>query len=98
MVIGNGNVALDVARVLVKSAAEMATSDLPDYAGRAIRASGIEDVYIVGRRGAAYAKWTTAELREIGALADCEPVVDAGTCSRRVNSPTSAIGASARRT
>jgi ferredoxin--NADP+ reductase len=77
VVIGNGNVALDVARVLVKSAAEMATSDLPDYAGRAIRASGIEDVYIVGRRGAAYAKWTTTELREIGALADCEPVVDA---------------------
>lgn len=77
VVIGNGNVALDVARVLVKSAAEMAASDLPDYAGRAIRASGVEDVYIVGRRGAAYAKWTTAELREIGALADCEPVVDA---------------------
>ncbi len=77
VVIGNGNVALDVARVLVKSAAEMATSDLPGYAGRAIRASGIEDVYIVGRRGAAYAKWTATELREIGALADCEPVVDA---------------------
>ena len=77
VVIGNGNVALDVARVLVKSAAEMATSDLPDYASRAIRASGIEDVYIVGRRGAAYAKFTSVELREIGALADCEPVVDA---------------------
>ena len=77
VVIGNGNVALDVARVLVKSQAEMATSDLPDYAGRAIRAAGIRDVYVVGRRGAAYAKWTTAELREIGALANCEPVVDA---------------------
>ena len=77
VVIGNGNVALDVARVLVKSAAEMATSDLPDYAGSAIRASGIEDVYIVGRRGAAYAKFTSVELREIGALADCEPVLDA---------------------
>lgn len=77
VVIGNGNVALDVARVLVKSAAEMATSDLPDYASRAIRASPIEDVYIVGRRGAAYARFTSVELREIGALADCEPVVDA---------------------
>ena len=77
VVIGNGNVALDVARVLVKSAAEMATSDLPGYAGRAIRASGIEDVYIVGRRAAAYAKWTATELREIGELADCEPMVDA---------------------
>src|SRR5512134_1330420 len=51
VVIGNGNVALDVARVLVKSAAEMSTSDLPDYASLAIRASVIENVDIVGRRG-----------------------------------------------
>lgn len=77
VVIGNGNVALDIARVLVKTAAEMAGSDMPDYARRAIAASGIEDVYIVGRRAAAYAKFTTAELREVGTLAECEPVVDA---------------------
>ncbi|MGZ8403808.1 MAG: FAD-dependent oxidoreductase, partial [Rhodoplanes sp.] len=77
VVIGNGNVALDIARVLVKTAAEMAGSDMPDYARRAIAASSIEDVYIVGRRAAAYAKFTTAELREVGSLAECEPVVDA---------------------
>src|SRR5512144_2304460 len=47
VVIGNGNVALDVARVLVKSQAEMATSDLPDYAGRALRAAGLRDLSIV---------------------------------------------------
>jgi NADPH-dependent glutamate synthase beta subunit-like oxidoreductase len=76
VVIGNGNVALDVARVLVKSPAEMATSDLPDYAGEAIAASGITDVHIVGRRGAEDAKFTLVELREIGVLEDCEPVVD----------------------
>jgi NADPH-dependent glutamate synthase beta subunit-like oxidoreductase len=84
VVIGNGNVALDVARVLVKSQAEMATSDLPDYAGRAIRAAGIEDVYIVGRRGAADAKFTSVELREIGNLAECAPLVDVGDLPDRV--------------
>jgi NADPH-dependent glutamate synthase beta subunit-like oxidoreductase len=84
VVIGNGNVALDVARVLVKSQAEMATSDLPDYAGRAIRAAGIEDVYIVGRRGAADAKFTSVELREIGNLAECAPVVNVGDLPDRV--------------
>jgi ferredoxin--NADP+ reductase len=84
VVIGNGNVALDVARVLVKSQAEMATSDLPEYAGRAIRAAGIENVYIVGRRGAADAKFTGVELREIGNLAECVPVVDARDLPDRV--------------
>lgn len=76
VVIGNGNVALDVARVLVKSPEEMTTSDLPDYAARAIRASRIRDVHIVGRRGAACARFTPAELRELGNLQDCDVVVD----------------------
>ena len=76
VVIGNGNVALDVARVLVKSPAEMASSDLPDYAAAAIAASGIRDVYIVGRRTAADVKFTAAELREIGQLAEVETVID----------------------
>jgi NADPH-dependent glutamate synthase beta subunit-like oxidoreductase len=76
VVIGNGNVALDVARVLVKSPAEMATSDMPDAVVHAIADSGIREVVIVGRRGAGDTKFTTAELREIGDLADCDVVVD----------------------
>lgn len=76
VIIGNGNVALDVARVLVKSEAEMASSDLPDYAAQAIQAGGIRDVYIVGRRGAADNKFTSAELREIGQLAECQLILD----------------------
>lgn len=76
VIIGNGNVALDVARVLVKSEAEMADSDLPAYAAQAIQAGGIRDVYIVGRRGAADTKFTTAELREIGQLAECQLILD----------------------
>jgi ferredoxin--NADP+ reductase len=77
VVIGNGNVALDVARVLVKTEAEMAASDLADHAAEAIRRSGIHDVYIVGRRGAADAKFTSAELRELGELEDCEVLLSA---------------------
>ena len=76
VVIGNGNVAIDAARVLVKTQEEMATSDLTDDAAAAIHASPITDVYMVGRRGAADAKFTNVELREMGRLSDCAPVVD----------------------
>lgn len=75
-VIGNGNVAIDVARVLVKTPQEMADSDLADYAAQAIRAAPLRDVYIIGRRGPVQAKFTNKELTEMGALADCAAVVD----------------------
>jgi len=75
-VIGVGNVAIDVARVLVKTPDEMAASDLPDYAARAIQASPITDVYMIGRRGPVEAKFTNVELREMGKLETCDPVVD----------------------
>ncbi len=77
VVIGNGNVALDVARVLVKTPAEMRASDLPEHAARAIHGAPIRTVHIVGRRGPADAKFTPKELKELGRLADCRPVVDA---------------------
>ncbi|MFQ5972380.1 MAG: FAD-dependent oxidoreductase [Alphaproteobacteria bacterium] len=75
-VIGNGNVAIDVARVLVKTPAEMAASDLPDYAAQAIHRSPLRDVYMIGRRGAVEAKFTNVELREMGQLEASAPVVD----------------------
>ncbi|MCH8997799.1 MAG: FAD-dependent oxidoreductase [Proteobacteria bacterium] len=75
-IIGNGNVAIDVARVLVKTPAEMATSDLADHAAQAIHAAPIRDVYIIGRRGPAQAKFTNKELGEMGALEDCAALVD----------------------
>ena len=78
VVVGNGNVAIDVARVLVKTAAEMARSDLPEYAARAIRGSPLTDVHLCGRRGPVEAKFTNVELREMGALEACAPVVDPG--------------------
>jgi NADPH-dependent glutamate synthase beta subunit-like oxidoreductase len=76
VVIGNGNVALDVARVLVKTPEEMATSDLSLAAAEAIAGAPLNDVFMVGRRGPVDAKFTNVELREMGELVDCAPVVD----------------------
>jgi len=75
-IIGNGNVALDIGRLLVKTRDEMGVTDMPDYAIEAIQNSPITDVFIFGRRGPAEAKFTNVELREIGQLADCAPIVD----------------------
>lgn len=77
VVIGNGNVALDIARVLVKSRAEMAASDIPDYALEAIAGAGVETVHVLGRRGPVETRFAPAEMREISRLAKCQPVVDA---------------------
>ncbi|MSP66555.1 MAG: pyridine nucleotide-disulfide oxidoreductase [Alphaproteobacteria bacterium] len=77
VVVGTGNVAIDCARVLVKTRAEMAESDLPEYAQAAIEAAPIRDVYMVGRRGPIEAKFTNVELREMGELEAAMPVVDA---------------------
>jgi len=77
-VIGVGNVALDVARLLVRTQEELAEADIPDYAEQAILSSAIQDVHIFGRRGPVEAKFTNVELREMGTLENAEMVVDAG--------------------
>jgi ferredoxin--NADP+ reductase len=75
-VIGNGNVALDVARVLAKTSAEMAASDLASHAARHIHAARLTDISIIGRRGPYQASFTTKELGEFGELHEAVPVVD----------------------
>lgn len=75
-VVGVGNVAVDVARVLTKTPAEMAATDLADYAAAAIHASPIKNVYMFGRRGPHHAKFSNVELREMGQLEDSAPVLD----------------------
>ena len=75
-VIGVGNVAIDVARVLAKTPAEMAMTDLADHAARVIHASPIKDIWLFGRRGPVEAAFTNVELREMGELENCAPVVD----------------------
>jgi ferredoxin--NADP+ reductase len=75
-VIGIGNVAIDIARVLVKTPGEMAATDLPAYASRPIQSAPITDVYMFGRRGPNEAKYTNVELREMGHLENAVPLVD----------------------
>ena len=76
-VIGNGNVSVDVCRVLLRTKEERAKTDLPDYADQAIERASIRDIHMVGRRGPVEAKFTNVELRELGKLHDCAPVVEA---------------------
>lgn len=75
-VIGNGNVALDVARVLAKTAAEMAGSDIADYAGQAIQGAPIRDIHIFGRRGPEHVSFTPKELGEMGRLERCVSLIE----------------------
>ncbi|WP_344309272.1 FAD-dependent oxidoreductase [Fodinicola feengrottensis] len=75
-VIGAGNVALDVARMLVTHADDLASTDVPDAVLAALRTNKVTDVYVVGRRGPAYAKFTAPELRELPELVDVDLIVD----------------------
>ena len=76
VVIGNGNVAADVTRILVRSEAELGRTDIADHALEALRASRIREVVVLGRRGPAQAAFTSAELRELGRLDGVELRVD----------------------
>ncbi len=76
VVVGVGNVAIDIARVLVKTREEMQESDIVEFALDTIQASPVTDVYMLGRRGPVEAKFTNVELREMGKLDIAHPVVD----------------------
>jgi ferredoxin/flavodoxin---NADP+ reductase len=76
VVVGNGNVAVDVARMLALSAGELAPTDTTDEAIAAIVDSGIREIVVLGRRGPAQAAFTTPELKELGELAEADAVVD----------------------
>lgn len=77
VVVGVGNVALDVARVLVKTADELTDTDMADEVLESLGTKQIADVHILGRRGPAYTAFTTKELRELGQLPDLDLVVHA---------------------
>ena len=76
IVIGNGNVALDVCRILLRNVDELKRSDICEYALDTLAASKITDVFLIGRRGPAQAKFTAKALREFGKLEDVQPVVN----------------------
>ncbi len=74
-VIGVGNVALDVARILVRDLDELKQTDIADHAIEALANSRVRDVYVFGRRGPAQAKFTNPEIREFGELAGVDAIV-----------------------
>ncbi|GAA5511716.1 NADPH-ferredoxin reductase FprA [Deinococcus carri] len=74
-VVGVGNVALDVSRILVKTTEELHSSDIAAHALGALEHSHVRDVWVLGRRGPLQAKFTTKELREFGELSGADPVV-----------------------
>src|SRR5687768_9293979 len=76
VVVGNGNVAIDVARMLVLDPDELAATDTADHALAAFAAASVTEVVILGRRGPAQAAFTNPELRELGELARADVVVD----------------------
>ena len=67
-VVGVGNVAVDVARILCRTPEELATTDTADYALEALRASRVKEVYLIGRRGPVQAAFTNPEVKELGEL------------------------------
>jgi len=74
-VIGNGNVALDVARVLAKHADDMLPTEIPSNVYDGLAASPVTDVHVFGRRGPAQVKFTPLELRELGEMRDVDMIL-----------------------
>ncbi len=75
VVIGNGNVAMDVARILASSYDELRKTDIADYALEALRNSKVKDITMLGRRGPTQAAFTNPELKEFGELAEADVIV-----------------------
>jgi ferredoxin--NADP+ reductase len=76
VVIGNGNVAMDVARMLALTEDELRRTDTADHAIEALARSGVREIVVLGRRGPAQAAFTNPEIKELGELEDAEVVVD----------------------
>jgi len=76
VVIGQGNVAVDICRILAKTPEELEATDITDYALDALKKSNIKKIYMVGRRGPVQAKFTEVEIRELGTLDSSRPKID----------------------
>ena len=76
VIIGQGNVAADVSRILAKTVNELKNTDIAQHALEALAESRVRNIIVAGRRGPVQAKFTSKELKEFGDLADCVPVID----------------------
>ncbi len=75
-IIGVGNVAMDVTRILAKSYAELAETDIADYALEKLRDSRVKRIHVLARRGPAQAKFTNPEIKELGELAEADVIIN----------------------
>ena len=80
-VIGVGNVAMDVARILGRTSDELYQTDIADYALEALEHSDVEEIYVLGRRGPAQAAFSNPEIKELGEMADADIIVDCDDAS-----------------
>jgi ferredoxin--NADP+ reductase len=92
VVIGNGNVALDVARILVTDPESLGATDIADHALDSLRPCGIEEVIIIGRRGPLQTAFTTLELRELGDLEGVDIIVDPAQLEGITDEDAAAVG------
>lgn len=92
VVVGNGNVAIDVARILVTDPDVLATTDIADHALDSLSARGVAEVVIVGRRGPLQGAFTTLELRELGELEGVDVVVDPADLAAITDAEAAAAG------
>jgi ferredoxin--NADP+ reductase len=76
VVIGNGNVAADVARMLALTREELAATDAADHGIEGLAAGGVREIVVLGRRGPAQAAFTNPEVRELGEMTDADVIVD----------------------
>ncbi|WP_343710082.1 FAD-dependent oxidoreductase [Mycobacterium sp.] len=92
VVIGNGNVALDVARILVTDPDALAQTDIADHALASLRPCGVEEVVVLGRRGPLQTAFTTLELRELADLDGVDVVVDPAQLDGISDDDAAAVG------
>ena len=86
VIVGQGNVAADVCRILAKPVDELRNTDIADYALEALAHSNVRQIYVIGRRGPAQAKFTTRELRELGVIPGCIALADPAECTLNAQS------------
>src|ERR1700761_211507 len=92
VVVGNGNVALDVARILVTDPDVLALTDIADHALESLRPCGVEEVVIIGRRGPLQTAFTTLELRELADLEGVDVIVDPEDMEGITDEDATAVG------
>ncbi len=96
VVVGNGNVALDVARILVTDPDVLGVTDIADHALESLRPCGVEEVVVLGRRGPLQTAFTTLELRELGDLEGVDVIVDPAQLEGVTDEDAAAAGKTAK--